>query len=313
MSDKEPKKKKPAAAIKNLSSSAPSHDDDEAAAAATATDRRSGGDGGVVVLVNGRLFASAAAAAAESSSLRSSVFLSIEQRNYKNSFKIRGGPYGILMALYFHSAECDHRHGTKWMLIDEICARGQPYCDSQFVKRHGAVNGRLFSAWDGVKTLDKHKLVERREHSNDNGKDLLRLTPPGQKFVEELFQSRAADIVAQNKKKNKHGKDAAKAQEVIDRSRIKKKKTPVEISAGKQPAAASTSITTSPPVNNPGVPKKEPAPAPTTITSNGSSTTPKKRKKQQASLTSYFTVTPPSKQQQRRRTSDAAAAGGVDE
>lgn len=314
MSDNEPKKKKkqqPAAinSKKSIASSASSSEKNGAKKSARQSVLLFGGDGKF-------------APSSSSCPGDHAVYLSLDQCKYKDSIKIRGGSYGILMALYFHSSG-DHCDGDGWMTKREICEQGQLYCRAQLQPKElpHMLNSYLFSAWNGsIERLEHHQLALLRDHRNEDRQKLWKLTKHGRKFAEELFQSRAADIVnyesPDGTNPNPDDKDMVKAREIINNRREapnEKKKAPPPATTSddkKPPAMSSSSIVSSPPVkSNTIVPKKEPAPSPTTTTSsNGGSSTPKKRKEQPSSTTSFFTavVTPPSKQQ-RRRTSKTTA------
>jgi hypothetical protein len=83
---------------------------------------------------------------------------------------------------------------SQTLTIDQMCARAETYSEDRMTSHPDGVQ-RAFSGQDSIKTLEKHKLTERCKGMPGQKKHLLSLTQVGKKFVENLFQSRAEEIL----------------------------------------------------------------------------------------------------------------------
>lgn len=99
----------------------------------------------------------------------------------------------MLMAFWFDSGgNCLERPCHQPPLtIDEMCA--QPFSEEAMTKHHHLIN-RGFAGQDSLKTAEKHGFVERFRKPGEQH-HFLRLTELGKYFVEELFRSRANEIL----------------------------------------------------------------------------------------------------------------------
>lgn len=140
--------------------------------------------------------------------------LSSETDKYLKSIKLRSGAYAILMSLYFYT-----KTNKDCLTKDEIGSQsstgggvGQQFCNQPLLRPdpHGLVN-ELFAAWhQGIKTLEKHKLVIRSggtKQSNGSRHHQFHLSSIGEFFIQQLFHERTHDII--NSKNSDDGAAAA--------------------------------------------------------------------------------------------------------
>eukprot|EP00899_Mesostigma_viride_P002494 jgi/Mesvir1/12245/Mv00464-RA.1 len=118
----------------------------------------------------------------------------LKRHPYIREIKHRGGAYAILKA-------CEHLHiasgGRTVFFRAELIREAQRFCDAEMSPDHWA--GRDFGAWSGIRTLNRHGLVEhinniagRAAHNfaNQGPRDQYILTQKGWDFAYLMYEVR---------------------------------------------------------------------------------------------------------------------------
>lgn len=106
--------------------------------------------------------------------------------NYMKNMKIRSGAFAILMAFRYSITEI--------LTKRDICREAQKFCDNEMEANWHA--GRPQGAWNGIKTLKNHKLVNEQGHASytPNGfrdrPHSYSLTRDGDLFIDALLANR---------------------------------------------------------------------------------------------------------------------------